>query len=143
VNPMIQAHCQKSLQRLRSVDLLHLNVYNGKEVERQMANCRISVLKALNSLEELKHLSIRNCDILDASTVAALPSGLQSLAIDDCIHVTSDALCDYLATKGSSLKVLKLFHNQSMSLEFMHTLQVSAPRLQYLEVDLTYQVQPL
>src|SRR5689334_17165085 len=67
-----------------------------------------------------------------------LPLKLQHLEFVNCLGLTSSALEQYLDSGGSNLRKLRLVGNQSMSLWFLSNLKAICPRLQVLEVDLSY-----
>lgn len=149
----------KSLSRLRSLTVRNLSLpdiaalnetiardnippgQDGQDIDDKPARLiswRRRIIAALQASSELREVAFHDSNIIDDETLKDFPSGLQKLEVCDCAWIKSEGLQDYLRTKGISLTTLVLQGNQSMSLSFMSNLQTTAPRLQVLEVDLTY-----
>ena len=105
---------------------------------KQLAAWRSIVLMALNSLPELKRLSLHSCNILDDTIISSLPSGLTHLSICSTPFIKSEGLQQYLCNSGATLTNLLLRGNQALSLGFMASLAATTPHLRELEIDLTY-----
>lgn len=133
----LEAHSRPSFRRLREVSLLNLTLLE-KPTEVDIAKAQSLFAAALKELPDLESLSMRNCGILDDVTASMLPTGLQYLELSHCSQLTSTALEQYLRKGGSSLRTLRLFGNQSMSLGFMPDLKTLCPRLQNIDIDMLY-----
>lgn len=133
----MRVHSNTSFRRLRHLAFLNLTLpERASGLDTAKAHSLLG--GALKDLSELKSLSFRNCTILDKVAASMLPVGLQELEFSHCSRLTSGALEQYLQSGGSSLRTLKLFGNQSMSLGFMARLRDFCPRLQVFEVDMLY-----
>ena len=147
------------LSRLRSITLRNLNlpeveVLNENVVRNnfvptevnldvdpktgKLLTWRINILKALTASSELESLAIFDSNIIDDGMIKDFPSSLKCLEISNCAFAKSEGIQSYLQAKGSSLTHLALRGNQLMSLAFTKTLSTNAPRLQELDIDLTY-----
>ena len=109
-----------------------------KTTPEDLAVANTLLISALHRLPNLKSLTFRRCNILNDATMAQLPPALTSLKITDCLDLTSEQLSIYFSTSGSLLKSLTLAGNQSLSLAFLTILSTLCPRLQHLNLDLTY-----
>ncbi|EXJ93341.1 hypothetical protein A1O1_01733 [Capronia coronata CBS 617.96] len=132
-----RVHANSSFSHLRHLAFLNLTLPE-KTSEADVVKAHSLLAGALNRLGELTSLSFRNCAVLDDVATMTLPIGLQDLEFSHCSRLTSEDLEQYLRLGGSSLRTLKLFGNQSMSLGFMAGFRQSCPRLQTLEVDMLY-----
>ncbi|EXJ91460.1 hypothetical protein A1O3_00008 [Capronia epimyces CBS 606.96] len=133
----MRVHSGASFSRLRHLTFLNLTLpEKASDVDIDTAYSLLT--GALKHLPDLKSLTFRNCTLLDEDAATMLPIGLQDLEFSHCPCLTSETLEQYLHSGGSSLRTLKLFGNQSMSLGFMASLRVLCPRLRVLEVDMLY-----
>ncbi|KAL2393909.1 hypothetical protein ABEF93_000264 [Exophiala dermatitidis] len=133
----MNVHSSASFARLRHLSFLNLTLAE-KADDADLAKAHSLLAAALRHSSELKSLAFRNCALLDEVAATALPLNLEHLELSHCPSLTSEALEHYLRLGGGSLRTLKLFGNQSMSLGFMAGLQELCPRLRGLEVDMLY-----
>ena len=131
------AHVRQCFSEIQSLSFLNITLPDkASEEDTTLANTLM--ISALDRLPNLKNIAIRNCNVLNTSTLARLPPALTSLEIMNCQYLTSDLLSLYLSTAGSSLESLNLVGNQSMSLAFLTNLSSLCPKLRQLKLDLTY-----
>ncbi|MDI1489166.1 MAG: hypothetical protein OHK93_008444 [Ramalina farinacea] len=88
-------------------------------------------------LPNLRHLAMRNSELVDDGFLIHLPANLQSLEISNC-PVESNDVTHYIQAKGQNLRSLTLDHNQHLNLSFLHILSTSCPLLEVLKMDLIY-----
>ena len=134
---VVQAHSRPSFNRLREATILNFSLPK-KSSEVEIAKAQSLLSAALQASTDLRRLTIKSCTLIDIAGIWCIPDGLKYLEFQNCTALTSALLGQFLAARGHNLTTLKLFGNQSMSLEFMTTLKASCPRLQVLEVDLLY-----
>lgn len=133
----VQAHSRPCLSRLREVTIVNFSLPK-KSSEAEIAKAQSLLTAALQTSSDLRHLCIKSCTLIDVAGISCIPDGLEYLEFQNCTALTSAALGQFLTSRGHNLTTLKLFGNQSMSLEFMTELKDICPRLQVLEVDLLY-----
>ncbi|KAI1614822.1 hypothetical protein EDD37DRAFT_630654 [Exophiala viscosa] len=133
----LSAHSRPAFSRLREVSFLNLTLPE-KTTNDDVATARSLFTGALTDLVELKHLTLKNCGILDEVTAPLLPIGLEYLEVVQCSQLTSPALAQYLAAGGSTLRTMKLIGCQSLSLGFMAELKTLCPRLEDFVVDMFF-----
>lgn len=133
----LYARSRPSFSRLCIVSFLNMSLAE-RTSQGDIERAQRLLASALNDLPDLKDLTFRNCSVIDEVTVPMLPAGLQQLELAHCSRLTSDALEQYLASRGTTMTSLRLDGNQSMSLGFMARLKSLCPRLQNIEVDMLY-----
>lgn len=133
----LSAHSRPAFNRLREVSFLNMTLPE-KTTDEDVAMVRSLFTGAFKEVHDLKHLTLKNCGILDDSTAPMLPVGLEYLEVVQCSQLTSSALAQYLASGGNTLRTMKLIGCQSLSLGFMAELKTLCPRLQDFEVDMLY-----
>ena len=133
----LRAHSRQAFSRLREVSFLNMTLPE-KTTHDDLAMARSLFTGALTDLVELKHLTLRNCGILDEVTAPLLPIGLEYLEVVQCSQLTSPALAQYLTVGGSTLRTMKLIGCQSLSLGFMAELNTLCPRLEDFVVDMFF-----
>lgn len=133
----MQAHSRPCLSRLQEVTLLNFSLPK-KPSEFDIAKAQSLLTATLQKSSDLRRLSIKSCSLIDVAGISCIPDGLEYLELLNCSQLTSAALGQFLTLRGHNLTTLRLFGNQSMSLEFMTDLKDICPRLQVLEVDLLY-----
>jgi len=133
----ILPHAEKLADHVTGTDVTDINRAENLEC-KQLAAWRSMVLVALNSLPELKKLSLHSCNIFDDTVISSLPSGLTHLNICSTPFIKSEGLQQYLHNSGATLTNLLFRGNQALSLGFMAGLAITTPALRELEIDLTY-----
>lgn len=138
LNLAAQAHTRPCLNRVQNMTLLNLAIDEKKSSTVELTVAQGLLTTALQTLTDLRHLSLRCCRILDTTGISCIPEGLESLELSNCSQLTSSALKQLLTLRGHNLTKLRLLEHHSMSLEFLTDLKTSCPRLQVLEVDFLY-----
>ncbi|KIV87072.1 hypothetical protein PV11_02643 [Exophiala sideris] len=133
----LTAHCRPAFSRLREVSFLNMTLPE-KTTDGDVAMAQSLFTGSLKDLHELKHLTVKNCGILDDVTTPMLPIGLEYLEVVQCSQLTSSALAQYLAVGGSTLRTIKLIGCQSLSLGFTAELKTLCPCLQDFVVDMFF-----
>ncbi len=131
------SHIRPCFAEIQELSFLNITLPD-KASEGDIILANTLMVSALDHLPDLKFVAFRNCNILNATTLARLPRAMSSLEITNCQYLTSDLLSLYLSTSGSFLKSISLVGNQSMSLAFLTNLSTLCPNLQHLNLDLTY-----
>lgn len=134
---MLDCHSRQTFRHLTEVSIINMSLLE-KYTETDITTANSMFTSALEKLLDLKHLCIKNCNIINEYILPQIPAGLELLEISNCLNVTSQALELYLSSKGSLLRTLVLKGNQAMSLGFLADLKNLCPNLQHLEIDLTY-----
>lgn len=130
---ILRHHSRPCLSQLLDLSFLNIDI-EDKNIELATQN----LSHVLAGLPHLKHLSFRKCNILNTTIVSHFPVALESLSITNCQSLTSDIVSAYLVSNGSHLTSLTLSGNQCMSLSFLAGLANCCPRLQHLDLNLTY-----
>ena len=94
------------------------------------------LIDALNTLSQLKRLSLELSSWSDDEFLLSLPHHLEALQVIDCPSLTSERLHLFLATKGNDLRELVLNHNQSLNLAFVVDIATTCPKLETLRMNL-------
>lgn len=134
----VQMHSRPCLSRVKNMTVLNLGISEKKSKPMELTQAQDLLTTALQMLNDLRHLSLRSCPIIDTTGIMCIPEGLESLELSNCSQLTSAALRQLLNLRGRNLITLKLLEHHSMSLEFMTDLKTSCPRLQFLEIDFLY-----
>ncbi|KAI6360119.1 hypothetical protein MCOR25_006827 [Pyricularia grisea] len=115
----------------KNVDEVEINAMDKKEAE-------IVATLFQDCLPELKHLVFESCTIVNEHLLPLLPTTLEHLELVNCWDVTADSLAEFLGSHGHHIRHLSLHHNQSLSLAFLPLLGECCPKLETLQMNLTY-----
>ncbi|TLS23720.1 uncharacterized protein PpBr36_06297 [Pyricularia pennisetigena] len=115
----------------KNVDEVEIDAMDKKEAET------IATLFQ-DCLPELKHLVFESCTIVNEHLLPLLPTTLEHLELVNCWDVTADSLAEFLRSHGHHMLHLSLHHNQSLSLAFLPLLGECCPKLETLQMNLTY-----
>ncbi|KAI6280058.1 hypothetical protein MCOR27_004885 [Pyricularia oryzae] len=115
----------------KNVDEVEINAMDKKEAE-------IIATLFQDCLSELKHLVFESCTIVNEHLMPLLPPTLEHLELVNCWDVTADSLAEFLGSHGHHIRHLSLHHNQSLSLAFLPLLGECCPKLETLQMNLTY-----
>lgn len=89
-------------------------------------------------LPHLEHLHIEASTVVNGVFIDMLPRNLKIIEFINSWELTSEELADFFMTHGSQIEVLRLLHNESLSLSFLTVLGKSCPELKQLWIDLNY-----
>ena len=135
----LDRHLDPAFQSLRSLTLNNVPASRRDFQEDGTITRPFQSLFALHltRLPNLRHLTMRNSELVDDGFLIHLPADLQSLEISNC-PLESNDVTHYIQAKGQNLRSLTLDHNQHLNLSFLHILSTACPLLEVLKMDLIY-----
>lgn len=142
---VVHIHHLPAFRHLRKITLINFQVPSldaanpdDPAVLKKDTEVKTIMAKALSVLPDLTHLVIESSTAVTGTFLQLLPKTLRHVEFTNCWDLTSEDFTEYLLTHGSQLRHIELFHNQTLSLEFLPMLGDACPLLEALEVDLTY-----
>ncbi|KAL4732537.1 hypothetical protein ACLX1H_001553 [Fusarium chlamydosporum] len=97
-----------------------------------------SIAEAISQLKSLQHLVFESSTIMNDRLLPLLPKDLTHLSLINCWEIKSDEFTPFLHSHGRHLRSLNLLHNQSLDLVFLTTLAEACPKLEELNMNLSY-----
>ena len=129
-------HSRPSFQKLRSLEICRFGGA-GASTAGWASNME-PLATALGMLPALESLKISQCDLTDWEDIFASMGFLEEVAFIDCRNLDSEFLTNFLDDHGRELKALTLNYNECLDLAFTSGLGDSCPRLESLDMDLTF-----
>ncbi|KAL1959064.1 hypothetical protein VTO42DRAFT_3305 [Malbranchea cinnamomea] len=143
--PVEAVHMRPSFESLQSLRIYNLEFEDfgdeylsagpGKPSEKTLAE---DMAVALSRLENLRHLSLANCEIVGYSFLLSLPTKLRTISFSTCWGLTSDILERFLMTHGGYLRRLVLRNNRELNMTFTTRLREFCPNLEVFTMDLNF-----
>uniref|UniRef100_A0A093VHI3 F-box and leucine-rich protein 22 n=1 Tax=Talaromyces marneffei PM1 TaxID=1077442 RepID=A0A093VHI3_TALMA len=139
IDTMLPRHLETPFQSIRSLNIFHVHSdeivtprENGQPDEQ---NIEKGLGEALCQLPDLQAVSFTDCGAVNDVLLAAMPSTLRSLTLDNCDEAGTVGFMAFLTDRGSCLRQLVLKHNRHLNMSFMTILRDACPNLEKLSAD--------